>query len=70
MIEIRQWGSFPAKKRQFGPARFGHANVVAEAIEYLANEALPEAIALDHKLQAEGDDAPLGWDAPKGWDKE
>ena len=61
MIRVVKWGSFPEGERTFGPADYGHADVVAQVIEYLSSVVLPEAIALDHQLQAEGNDAPKGW---------
>jgi hypothetical protein len=65
MINVKTWGSFPDNDKTFGPADYGHANVVAQVIEWLAVEVLPEAIALDHRLQAEGNDAPKGWARPE-----
>lgn len=39
---------------QFGAMENGHADAVAQAIEYLAATVLPRAIALDHQLHEEG----------------
>ena len=61
MIRIAIWGSFPEREKTFGPANNGHADLVAEAIEYLAEVVLPDAIALDHKLHDEGKVPPQGW---------
>ena len=61
MIRVTKWGSFPDGERTFGPADHGHADVVAQVIEYLSAVVLPEAITLDHQLQAEKQDAPKGW---------
>ena len=55
MIEISVAGSFgkPVKK-VFSATTNGHADCVAQAIEYLAGDLLPEATALDHELHADG----------------
>ncbi len=66
MIRIEKWGSFPKDERTFGPADHGHADVVAQVIEYLSAVMLPEAIALDHQLQADGQNAPKGWSRSDG----
>ena len=55
MIRIEVAGSF--KKREvktFSAMTGGHADAVAQAIEYLAKEQLPESIRQDHELQDEG----------------
>ena len=65
MIQIKTWGSFPDRKKTLGPAKQGHAILVAEMIEFLVTEILPDAIARDHRLQAEGFVPPDGW--PDGW---
>ena len=65
MIKVDKWGSFPKGTQTFGPADHGHADVVAQVIEWLASEVLPEAIALDHRLQRQGQDAPKGWVRPE-----
>ncbi len=68
MIKVEMWGSFPTKTRTFGPADHGHADVVAQVIEWLSGEVLPAASALDHRLHADGAEAPKGWkrEAPDG----
>ncbi len=40
MIRIETWGSFPETSKTLGPANNGHADLVAEVIEYLASEAM------------------------------
>jgi len=57
-ITITVSGSF----RKLAPKRFsaisgGHAQAVAEAIEFLSGELLPDAIQQDHKLH-EGNHYP------------
>ena len=65
MIQITTSGSFPTREKVFGPADEGHAILVAEAIEYLVTEVLPEAIGRDHRLHSQGNEPPKGW--PSGW---
>ena len=56
MIQIEVIGSFaPHQRRQFSAMQGGHAQAVAEAIEFLSKEVLPKAIVQDHNLQAEGE---------------
>lgn len=54
MIRISVDGSFgkPVEKT-FSAMTNGHADCVAQAIEYLAGDLLPEATALDHELHAD-----------------
>ncbi len=61
MIKVELSGSFPRQGKTFGPADHGHADGVAQVIEWLASEVLPEASALDHSLHTDGHDAPEGW---------
>lgn len=61
MIKVDTWGSFPTRSKTFGPALHGHADVVAQVMEWLASDVLPAATALDHRLRTEGSDAPDGW---------
>lgn len=61
MIRLETWGSFPETSKTLGPANNGHADLVAEMIEYLAEKVLPDAIALDHKLHEQGNHPPEGW---------
>ncbi len=54
-IIIQVYGSFKTHRHgQFSALHGGHAEAVAEAIEWLAKEILPEAIEQDHQLQKEG----------------
>lgn len=53
-ITIRTEGSFPSRRMQFNANNYGHARAVADAIKWLSEEVLPEAIERDHKLHAEG----------------
>ena len=60
IIEIH--GSFtPHNRRQFSALHGGHAEAVAEAIEWLAREILPKAIEQDHQLQRSGANPRLGF---------
>lgn len=43
-----------SQPRQFGAMNHGHADAVAQAIEYLSSEILPKATALDHELHSVG----------------
>lgn len=54
MIVIQTGGSFKFNQKQFSAMKNGHADAVAQAIEYLAKELLPAATAQDHKLHSEG----------------
>lgn len=62
MIEVSTSGSFPYRRRNFPAMAYGHANAVAEAIEWLSTVVLPEAIAQDHKLQSQGHYPKHGFD--------
>jgi len=56
VIRISVVGSFrPNCSEEFGAETHGHANAVAEAIEWLAKKVLPNAIARDHALHSEGE---------------
>ena len=39
----------------------GHTQAVAEALEFLSKELLPDAIQLDHVLHEEGDRPEIGF---------
>lgn len=65
MIDIRTGGSFPDRDRQFGAQDHGHAHAVADAIAWLAEEVLPEAIERDHRLHADGRTPRQGFDRPE-----
>ena len=61
MITITTAGSFGSKTKTFSALTNGHADAVAQAIECLAKEFLPDATSLDHKLHAEGAAPNGGW---------
>jgi hypothetical protein len=62
MIHITTTGSFkPSHQESFSAMHGGHAEAVAEAIEFLSSVVLPEAIRLDHKLHAEGEAPSVGF---------
>lgn len=54
MIKIETWGSFGQAQKTISAQAFGHAQAVADAIAYLANEVLPAAIASDHRCHNAG----------------
>jgi len=53
-IFIKTNGSFGIQEKFFQAIYNGHADAVAQAIEWLASELLPEATAKDHELHDEG----------------
>lgn len=66
VINIDIKGSFQKKeRRQFSAMHGGHAQAVAEAIAFLADEVLPRAIAQDHQLQEQGHYPELGFGVDK-----
>lgn len=54
MIRITTWGSFKSDDRQFAAQASGHAVAIEDAIRYLRDERLPEAIRQDKFLRARG----------------
>ncbi len=54
MITIQTNGSFGQTLKKFSAMEHGHADAVAQALEYLAKEMLPDATGLDHDLHEEG----------------
>jgi len=67
VINISVQGSFRKKaEKQFSAMHGGHAQAVSEAIEFLSGELLPDAIAQDHKLHAEGVRPELGFGKKRG----
>ncbi len=64
VIRIETAGSFPTRRKEFGAIDHGHAHAVADAIRFLSEEVLPEAIERDHKLHAEGASPRMGFDRP------
>ena len=63
MINITVAGSFGRKNgsKTFSAMTNGHADAVAQAIEYLAGDLLPFATALDHELHEGGDKPQKGF---------
>lgn len=64
LIGIRIDGSFPSEFRRgvsFSAVEHGHADAVAQAIRYLADEVLPASIALDHELHEQGHEPKRGF---------
>jgi hypothetical protein len=61
-IDVR--GSFGRKcgTKTFSAMNHGHADAVAQAIEFLSKELLPFATALDHKLHSQGTSPNDGFD--------
>lgn len=57
MIRIEVAGSFGQKNgvKTFTAINHGHADAVAQAIEFLAGDLLPFSTALDHRLHENGD---------------
>lgn len=55
MIQVSTWGSFrPHQDKQFCAIEHGHARAVADAIRWLSEVVLPDAIKQDHDLHSEG----------------
>ena len=63
-ITISITGSFGRKNgyRTFSAMKNGHADAVAQAIEYLAAEVLPFSTALDHQIHGEGEQPMDGFE--------
>ena len=61
MIAIEVGGSFRAKRKFFSAIKHGHADAVAQAIEWLSSELLPEAITQDHNLHQQGEEPDEGF---------
>lgn len=53
-ITITTAGSFGDSRVVVSAIMNGHADAVAQAIEYLAKEVLPNATAKDHELHGQG----------------
>lgn len=54
-IKIAVGGSFaPNESKGFHAGEYGHADAVAKAIKWLADEVLPKAIRSDHALHDMG----------------
>ena len=54
VIRIETQGSFGDQLQSFSAENGGHADAVSQAIEYLAKKLLPDSIAKDHALAADG----------------
>lgn len=65
MVRIETWGSFSLKRRSFSAMEHGHAHAVAQAIQWLSEEVLPEAIERDCRLAEQGSKPDHGFDRPK-----
>lgn len=63
-LTIETHGSFPTHRVVFSALDHGHAHAVAQAIAWMSDELLPEAIQLDHRLHDQGSKPELGFDAP------
>lgn len=63
-IQITLSGSFGFRQEEFSAMDHGHARAVADAIRYLAQQELPEAISQDHKLHTEGASPEFGFGLP------
>lgn len=63
-IDIITEGSFPYRHRTFTAFNKGHAHAVAEAIKFLSEEVLAEAIERDHRLHGKGTYPNEGFDRP------
>ena len=62
LIEISIRGSFNTNRDEaFSAMHGGHAQAVAEAIEFLSKEILPKAIERDHALHEEGAKPEIGF---------
>lgn len=62
VLTIETVGSFPNQRRNFSAIDRGHAHAVAEAIKYLSEDVLPEAIERDHRLHDKGAKPAQGFD--------
>jgi hypothetical protein len=54
MVRIEFTGSFGKRAWHTTAMEFGHAQAIADAIEWLAKKELPKAIEQDHRLHDEG----------------
>lgn len=65
LLRVHTWGSFPERAKTFSAQERGHAHAVSEAIRWLAEEVLPEAIERDHRLHDEGAKPDFGFNRPR-----
>jgi len=62
VIRILVQGSFsPNEDVNFSAMNSGHADAVAQAIEWLSSTILPKAIAQDHLLATQGSKPTIGF---------
>lgn len=54
VVSIATWGSFPARRKDFGAMDHGHAHAVIEALRWLSDEVLPAAVEQDMRLLEQG----------------
>lgn len=54
MVTVQMGGSFGNRYKTFSAMAGGHAQAVAEAIQYLAEVELPKAIRNDHECHRDG----------------
>jgi len=66
MITITTNGSFGQKRKEFKAITNGHADAVAQAIEYLSGKLLPESIESDHFLHDQGEKPAEGFKRKSG----
>ena len=67
IVTISTTGSFGRSLRQFSAIEHGHADAVAQAMEYLAADLLLKATAQDHQLHDEGDAPAKGFARESTW---
>jgi hypothetical protein len=62
MIRVVTGGSFGESMKDFSAMQHGHAAAIAQAIEHLSKEVLPQAIRQDHDLHETGSkpEGPFG----------
>lgn len=62
IITVTVQGSFMERPtKRFSAMHGGHAQAVAETIEWLANDLLPKAIQQDHMLHSQGAKPEIGF---------
>lgn len=63
MITVSVQGSFGRKNgsKTFSASDHGHADAVAQAIQFLSGDLLPFATSLDHQIHEEGEKPNKGF---------
>ena len=61
MLTINLAGSFGSRSKSFSAMAGGHAQAVAEAIQYLSEVELPKAIRNDHECHRDGIEPSEGY---------